>query len=189
MLFMMLLISSPIVEASTEDGREVASARSHDYTSKKMMVSLSAYLLILILLVGGYLGSQLGLLGSLFVYVVSFFLEYAKQNFRDPLISFFKNIGIQDTSYLNFSAAILLIAVFLALFMAINKIVNLVLSITLLKSFNQWLGAVLGVLQAIMMVSVLFGSLAEELPFINDISPVLNQWFPSFGASLKNFVR
>ena len=114
------------------------------------------YLIVLCLFIGWTLGRKIGFITNLLCYIGGYVLAVINAYLNEPIMNLLVNLGFESDSYIRVGASLIILVMFLALLKLIDKLIKVVVKMLFLKPIDNFLGAVLGVIEACVAVGAFY---------------------------------
>ena len=114
------------------------------------------YLIVLCLFIGWTLGRKIGFITNLLCYIGGYVLAVINEYLNEPIMNLLVNLGFESDSYIRVGTSLIILVMFLALLKLIDKLIKIVVKMLFLKAIDNFLGAVLGVIEACVAVGAFY---------------------------------
>lgn len=114
------------------------------------------YIIVLCLFIGWTLGRKIGLITNVLCFLGAYVLEFINEYLNEPIMSLLVTLGFESDSYIRIGASLAILVIFLALLKLIDKLLKVVVKMLFLKPIDNFLGAVLGVIEACIAVGAFY---------------------------------
>lgn len=114
------------------------------------------YLIVLCLFIGWTLGSKIGFITNLLCYIGGYVLAVISEYLNEPIINLLVNLGFESDSYIRIGTSLIILIFFLVILKLIEKLLKIVVKMLFLKSVDNFLGAVLGVIEACVAIGAFY---------------------------------
>lgn len=168
--------------------------------------SIWFYLIVLSLFIGWTLGGKIGFVSNVLCYIGGYILAIINQYLNEPLTNLLANLGVENDSYIQIGASLIVLVLFLCLLKLIDKVLKLLVKMFFLQSVNNFLGSVLGIIEVCVGIGAFywfielyqskkaFGLTVQDLPFFsvfkqiaeNALGSAYLDWIKDFIDSLPS---